>query len=313
MITLNFETLTPLHISNGNQLSYNLDYILIDNYVAKLNNSNASKVIAKANLFDFKRDYKFVDIIKIIEKNKHIFSDESFDYKVSAVETFLDFIKGEKRDGQKFIQEFINSNGNFYIPASSIKGMFTTILHRDPDKNPLGINPNQAKIEDKFVITDSEYIGSENFSVEAVNRPPSINLITLDPGVEFTSQIRSKGNLNISILRKKLENYSENQINKARPLVRKFKEMEKEPRGATAYLTILEKILFDFNLEKNEYLVNLGFGGGSYFKLYDDVEIPKFKNPGRNKRLEEAHTTFNVNIDEELYQLGWCKLTIEEN
>ena len=59
-------------------------------------------------------------------------------------------------------------------------------------------------------------------------------------------------------------------------------------------------------------LVNIGFGGGSYYKLFDNVTIPRFKNPGRKGIKEEAHTTFTVEIENENWQLGWCKLKIED-
>jgi len=313
MIRLNFQTITPLHISNGNQLAYSLEYILRDDAFAKLRMNNVSKTIAKAKLFDFNKDYGSFEIIKIIEANKNIFSDDDFEYKIDAIEMFTQFLHGENRDGQKIVQEFINSNGNFYIPGSSIKGMLTTILGRDPNNNPLGINPKNAAINDKFVITDSEYISAENFVVDRVTRPPEINLITLDIEAEFSSYIKSKGNLNINLLRDKLNKYSFNQIKKAQKFVIKHKNFEKKPGGATNYLNIIEKMLDEISLNEGTYLVNLGFGGGSYYKLFENAPIPKFPNPGRKGKHEEAHTTFNVNIDGELYQLGWCKLKIEED
>jgi len=313
MLKLNFETITPLHISNGNQLAYNLEYIVNDDYMAKLNIIKASKIIANKGLFDFNRNYKFYEIIKIIEENKNILTDDVFEYKIYAEDSFLEYLRGERRDGRKIIQEFINSNGKFYIPGSSIKGMLTTILHRDIKRGPLGINPNNANISDKFVITDSNFIEPDNFIVDIANRPPSKNLITLDPGVEFSSTIRKLGNLLIDDLRDKLSTYSYSQMKKAEKFVSKFKNMEARPKGATSYYNALEKMLNELNLENDEYIVNIGFGGGSYYKLYSDAEIPKFKSKKNRNTEEEAHTTFTVNIQNELYQLGWCKLKIEEH
>ncbi len=312
MWKLNFETITPLHISNGNQLAYNLEYITVNGNVAKLNLIKASKKIAKAGLFNFYSDYKFYKVIKIIEENKNLFSDDDFDYSIYAETSFIEYLKGERRDGRKIIQEFINSNGNFYIPGSSVKGMLTTILRRDIKTNPLGINPNNANIADKFVITDSNFIDSENFVVDIANRPPAINLITLDPGVEFNLKIRKLGNLSIEDLKKKLSIYSFTQLKKAEKFVKKFKEEEVTPKGATAYYKVLEKILNELKLNNDEYLVNLGFGGGSYYKIFSDVKIPTFRSKKKKFTEEEAHTTFTVNIENELYQLGWCKLKIEE-
>lgn len=312
MIKLIFETLTPLHISSGNQLAYNLEYIVNDNRVAKLNLIKASKKLAETRALDFNRNYKFFEIIRIIEENKNIFSNDDFEYSIYAESSFISYLRGERRDGRKIIQEFINSNGNFYIPGSSIKGMLSTILHRDTKVNPLGINPNNARIEDKFVITDSNFIDSDNFIVDIANRPPAINLITLDPGIEFSSEIRKLGNLSVIDLRNKLSTYSYTQMKKAEKFVTKFKDMERTPKGATAYYTALEKMLNELEPDDNEYIVNLGFGGGSYYKIFSDTEIPKFKSKKHRNTKEEAHTTFTINIENELFQLGWCKLKIEE-
>jgi len=221
-------------------------------------------------------------------------------------------LSDENRDGKKIVQEFINSNGNFYIPASSIKGMITTILNRNPDSNPLGINPKNPKLTDKFVITDSNYIDADKFAVDIANRPPSINIMTLDPGVEFVSTIRKLGNLSISTLRDKLSTYSFMQLKKAEKYVSKFKEMERTPKGATAYHIVLEKLMSELKINDDEYIVNLGFGGGSYYKIFSDVKIPTFKSKRQRNTEEEAHTTFTVNIENDIYQLGWCKLKIEE-
>jgi CRISPR/Cas system CSM-associated protein Csm5 (group 7 of RAMP superfamily) len=313
MIKLNFETLTPLHISNGEQLAYNLQYIVTDDdYVAKLNFSKACEKLAEAKLFNFNKDYKFLEIIKIIEANKKIFTNDCFEYKIYAEGNFTNFIRNERRDGQKILQEFINSNGNFYIPGSSIKGMLTTILNRDPERNPLGINPKNPIVSDRFIITDSEYLDADDLVVDVANRPPSINLMTLDAGVPFSSKIKSKGNLDLRILRENLLTYSSKQMNKALHFIKKYKEMEKKPGGASSYLNFLENMLNNLVLDEHEYLINLGFGGGSYYKLFETASIPKFRNPGRKGKLEEAHTTFTLEIENEIYQLGWCKLKIEE-
>jgi len=314
MLNLKFETITPLHISNGNQLAYNLDYIIKDGYISKLNLNRVSQVLAEAKLFDFQKSYTSFKISNIIENNKHLFNKELFDYQAFIEDSFIEFLNSEKRGEKKYIQEFINSNGKFYIPGSSIKGMLTTILSRNTDVNPLGINPKNPSIKDKFVITDSEYISELYFGVESVQRPPSINILTLNKEAEFNSEIKNIGNLNIDKLRDCLTKYSFLQIDKAKKIVSKFKQIEKKPGGATNYNHILEKMIYELKLNDGEYLVNLGFGGGSYFKIFNNSPIPTFPSKAKNKKrvMEEAHTTFFVNINNELHQLGWCKLKIEE-
>lgn len=312
MIKLNFTTLTPLHISNGEQLAYNLEYIITDRGLAKLDMYKASQVLAKEKLFNFGSKYGFRDIIKIIEINKNLFSSDCFIYEVYTGEAFKEFVNKEESDGQKIVQEFINSNGKFYIPGSSVKGMISTILDRDPKNNPLGINPNNPDKNQKFVITDSSPLDPEDFTVDVANRPPPINVMTLDPNVEFSLQVRAKGNLILNELKRKLHKYSFEQMKKARSFAEHYQKIEKKPGGAYNYLKILEGMLSSIVLDDDEYLCNLGFGGGSYYKIFSNAKIPTFPNPGRKKQQEEAHTTFAVDIDNEPYQLGWCKLKIEE-
>ena len=109
-----------------------------------------------------------------------------------------------------------------------------------------------------------------------------------------------------------LSKYTLNQFEKAEKILLGFKNAEKKPGGATQYFNFIENFQAAFNQEKDVHLVNLGFGGGSYYKLYSNAQIPKFKKPGRQGKMEEAHTTFLSYIENNFYQLGWCKLKIEE-
>lgn len=310
MINLNFETISPLHISNGNELAYNIDYFITGEQFGKFNLNRASKVLADNNIFDFSRSYNYNQFIEIIEENKHLFDDSILDYNIFAESSFLEQTKNERAVGKKIVQEFINSNGNFYIPASSVKGALLTVLHFDS----LGINAKSPDVSHKFVLADSEFIDEGNFLVDRTSdRPPAVNLITLDVGSTFTLKIKKLGTLDISFLKEKLSHYSIDQIGKAKDVVKKFKSKNsRNPKGADKFYEILSN-LSNENLEKDEYLINIGFGGGSWFKIFDDSIPNKFRNPGkRGKVYEEAHTTFAVQIQNELYQLGWCKLKIEE-
>ncbi len=127
-------------------------------------------------------------------------------------------------------------------------------------------------------------------------------------------KLQKNGNLAIDELREKLSNYSSTQIKLALEKIVKYKSRKDQLKGADHF----EKALIEIEsirLENGEYLINLGYGGGSWFKVFENI-VPKFKSKSPNPRIkrndEEAHTTFSVSINNSLKHLGWCKLEIEE-
>lgn len=318
MIVLNFTTLTPLHISNGEQLGYGLDYIQKGEYIYKLNMSKIAQVFAEKKLVDFNRDYSFHDVINLIKRNENIIGDNESYYKVKASRRFLDHINNEKAIGRKYFVEFINSNGKFYIPASSVKGAILTLLRTDH----LGIDCKNPNISDKFVIHDSDFIPPNNFQVYLTNnRPPKIGLLCLEPNTVFKMIITKYNGLNIDELKKNLKDYSPRQLKLALKTIQKYRTSKgKRPTGADIFFEALRNIENEINkLENDEYLINLGFGSGSYFKIYEGIVPYKFinsrKDPRTKKKVftkEEAHTTFSFNFDGRIDHIGWCKLKIEE-
>ncbi|MBI9072357.1 MAG: type III-A CRISPR-associated RAMP protein Csm5 [Melioribacteraceae bacterium] len=315
MLKLNFETITPLHIANGNNLTNGLDYIIEDGFLAKLKLSKATKLFADNGVFNFTRNYTYKNVAKTIMDNSNILTDECFEYVIDSDQLFIELVNNPRAEGQKIAQEFINSNGNFYIPGSSVKGALTTILNRDLEVDPLGINPKKARIKDKFVISDSEYLSADDFMILCTDqRPPAINLICLLGGVNFTLNIRKQGNLKIDELRTKLKKYSTEQIELALKNISGFRNGKDRINGADKLYEALELIKYT-QLADQEYLVNIGFGGGSWFKI-EKGKVPLFKskspNRARKGKLEPAHTSFMFSDENEVLQIGWCKLQIEE-
>jgi CRISPR/Cas system CSM-associated protein Csm5 (group 7 of RAMP superfamily) len=314
MIKLLFTTLTPLHISNGEQLGYGLDYVIRnDAAFCKIDFLKVSDIFATINLFDFKKAYSLDDIIEIINKHKKELPDNCFTYKVLITRPFHKEITNERSTGQNFVSEFINSNGKFYIPASSVKGVLRTVLGMS-DNEGIGVNVSDPKITDRFVIQDSSIIPQDRFNIFVTNeRPPKVNLMCLKKGVDFEIPIQRLGILSNDALKEKLSSYSSNQIKLALDNIRPFKSNTDEPKGADIFEESLQRILNE-KLNSNEYLINLGFGGGSWFKVREGI-IPKFdkkgKNRGRNPETEAAHTTFSINNANPMH-IGWCKLRIEE-
>lgn len=314
MLKLIFTTLTPLHISNGEQLGYGLDYIQRGNYIYKLNPLKVAHKLAQKKVFDFTKNYSLDDLIGIIKKYENLFTDEDAFYAVEVDRAFSQYIANENAKGRKYFNEFINSNGKFYIPASSVKGALLTVLKL----NFLGIDVNNADINHKFIIQDSNFINSEDMKVYSTsNRPPKIGLLCIKPNTTFFMTIKKYGTLNIMSLKNNLKQYSIKQCKLAIEHIQKYRAIEgRKQKGADIFNQALEGIQEELrNLKGDEYLLNLGFGGGSWFKVFEGV-IPKFKSksPKRDRKgsEEEAHTTVSFNFNGRIDHIGWCKLKIEE-
>lgn len=309
MLKLHFETLTPLHISNGNELAYGLEYTLRNNVFRKFNFARISSILASGNAFDFSKNISVRDIEKIIDDNFNKYSQDDFFYKIKIHPKFYELTRNSRATGQKFVQEFINSNGKFYVPGSTIKGALLSVLKYDH----LGINNDDSgKIEQKFVIRDSENIEQDNFIVYTTeNRPPSVNLMCMKAGIKFDVDILKMGILKKDYLIEKLRTYSKKQINLAVSNLQPYKGRDGREKGADIFEKGLESIL-GYNLNENEYLINLGFGGGSWFKAYENI-VPKFpsKSRARRNQPEPAHTSFSVFLKNQTIHIGWCKIKID--
>ncbi len=309
MMKFKFKTLTPLHISSGDELGYGLDYVIRYDMFCRLDFFKLSKILAEKKQFDFKKQYSLNEIINLFKESQNYLNKDDYLYRLIIRKDFFELVNNPSAEGQKFVREFVNSNNKFYIPASSIKGALLTILNIEK----LGIDPNKAEIKDKFVIRDSDFISYENFVVMlTTNRPPKISLICLKKDVEFEMYVMKNGNLDIKELKNKLKDYSNKQINLAQKSIEKFINNRNNNSGANLFYEALQNIS-SVILEKDEYLLNIGFGGGSWFKVTKG-RIPKFKSKSKKRKgiYEEAHTTVSFRINNNLNHIGWCKFKIEE-
>lgn len=309
MYKFNFTTITPLHISNGEVLDQNFHYTAYRGDVYKIDHLKFAKLIAKKEKVDFSSDISTKVIEGWVKKYQLTIIDDAVSYSVKIHETFQAHLDNQRAIGRRQIIEFINSNGNFYIPASSIKGALLTPL----GLNSLGINPADPKIGDRVVFYDTENIPSEYFSVyRTENRPPENNLICLDPGVKFSLKMQKKGKFDKDVFFQKLKSYTETQLENLNREVAKFKSQRAgKLRKADLYLRAIEEI--NTLVAKGEILINIGYGGGSWFKIYEG-RIPKFKSkiPQKKNIEEPAHSSFSFTINRQLVHIGWCKLEIEE-
>lgn len=308
MLTLKFKTITPLHISNGEELGVNIDYIISQNKFLRLNQIKLAQFLAKQKAFDFSKSYDFKAIEAIVKRYSTEIYDSESSYIIDINEKVIEYLKRPGAQGKHFVKEFINSNGRFYIPASSVKGALLTALGLEK----LGIDNSVGTIEQKFVIMDSNFIDERNFIVYKTEPGrPTVNIICLKSNTEFNIQVNKKGVLNIQTLKSKLKEYNKKQINSVIENVEKYKSRIKNRlNGADYFIEALNNILVN-NLAQDELLINLGFGGGSWFKIFSNVPPPKFYNR-KTKSDEIAHTVFTICVNNSYQQLGWCKLKIEE-
>lgn len=304
-----FTTITPLHISNGEVLDQNFHYTTFRGEVYKIDHFKFSKLLAQKEKIDFTSDIDTKAIENWVKKYQLTIIDEASAYAVKIHESFNAHLSNQRATGRRQIIEFINSNNNFYIPASSIKGALLTPL----GLSSLGINPANPTINDRVVFYDSDIISADKFSVyRTENRPPQNNLICLDPGVQFSLIMQKKGMFDREQFFDKLNSYINIQLKNLNREVAKFKSNKTgKLRKADLFLRSIEEI--NTLAAQRENLINIGYGGGSWFKIFEN-KIPKFKSKDPKKRnIEEpAHSSFSFVINKELVHIGWCKLEIEE-
>ncbi len=319
MVKLKFTTVTPIHISNGDYLDQNFHYKVSNDRIFKIDQNKLASLLAKREKIDFTQNISSGTIERWINKYQIDITDNASSYSVQFDEEFKQHLKNPRANGQRQIIEFVNASGKFYIPASSIKGALLTVLKTDhlgiKEQRQNGDLIKEADIKDKFVIRDSDIISENNISVyRTTNRPPAINIICLKPNTSFELRINKMGNLSLNSLKQKLENYFTSQKENALSKIVKFKSRTDKLKGADYFEQSLEGLNL-VRLKDDEYLINIGFGGGSWFKVEEGI-VPMFKSKSPNERRrgrdEEAHTTFTVSINGTLQHIGWCKLKIEE-
>ncbi len=312
MYKLKFTTITPLHISNGETLDQNFHYTVFKDELYRIDHNKFSKLLANKENIDFTQEITTKAIENWVRKYQLNIIDDATSYSVRIHPSFRSHLDNQRAIGRRQVIEFINSNGKFYVPASSVKGALLTVMGLETSGIQAGPNAN---IKDKIVFYDSDFLSYDNFMVyRTENRPPANNLICLAPNSKFEMKLQKNGNLSINELREKLSDYSSTQIKLALEKIVKYKSRKDQLKGADHF----EKALIEIesiSLKNEEYLINIGYGGGSWFKVFENI-IPKFKskspNPRRRGKDEEAHTTFSVSINNSLKHLGWCKLEIEE-
>jgi len=308
MYRLNFTTITPLHISNGEILDQNFHYVTLRDKFYKLDQFKTATLIAKKENIDFSEEITVQKIESWIKNYQLELLENATSYSVKIHPNFEAHLQNAEANGRRQVIEFIQSNGKFYVPASSIKGAMLTPL----GIHLLGIDPKHPKIEDRVVFADSDYIPSERFSVyRTENRPPENNIICLDPDNTFSLIMRKKGNLDKNKFFDSIKRYTKIQLDNLQKEVFQDKSQKLgKLRKADLFLLSIKPIVE--MVEKGKVLFNIGYGGGSWFKINQD-KIPKFKSkvPGQ-KEWEAAHSSYSFTLQGSLRHIGWCTVEIED-
>ena len=173
----------------------------------------------------------------------------------------------------------------------------------------LGIIPDKNSgsfYKERFVIIDCDSIPAENFCVfqsnarETEPRIVKAYFICLMPNEKFELCIQKKGKMDPSTLLSSLKRYSFQQIDELKKYLRAFAERDDE--AAKAFSDSLDFILDKSNdLKEDESLINIGLGGGNWFKV-----------SGGKPSERPAHTGFTFGKEEKLRHMGWCKVKIQE-
>jgi CRISPR-associated protein Csm5 len=326
ILKISLEVLTPIHISSGKEIPSH-EYIIKNNrfyrfnlnkfvkqldtdekqwFLEKINNRSSLEIrsiiydflIERFNTIDFKYE---IGIEKI--------RGDRFKEKVDNLIEDL-YFKNLKQDSFQNsnslnIKEFINVHNKKYIPGSSIKGAIRTALVNESFKNDyyfLEKNKNIPKDYFKnLIVTDSELATDENIEISAINRASKNNFIeVLQPNFKtnFFIKIRDENKFNKENIIKSTNNFYKNNIlfyiNELNNVNRKLnininkdkeRKQEKNKKIIPQFENILETIN---NFKENEFILNIGFGGGKIFKTVDpeiSKTIREFKpNPNKNQR-----------------------------
>ena len=297
MIKLHFETVTPLFIGSGETLERDFHYKIDGVNFRKYNENRLVADLAKRGVVDFQIEQSAENLKNRIREGDYK-DDHFFEYTVSLAKSFDSYVKGHETTGKDAVQEFINSNGKFYIPGSSIKGALCNVLNFPK----LGIADS---IEQRFVIHDCVELKYDDFLVFHYDRPPYVNLLAMKPGVKFSTVIPKPGVMKKQSLIDQTSSYFKVQISKAITELEKFQT--KNNRDDLPILELFEQLEV---AHRKNLIINLGFGGGSWFKVQKGT-VPTFSKKNSEDK-EIPTTTYHYQIFDELYHIGWCKMEVEE-
>ena len=336
---IQLEVNTPVHIGSGKDISIN-DYVIKDGKFYKYNINSVIKDLSEEKKKEL-LDNNFAQSRRLIyDYIINNFDNINFEYtaKVSQKKGKIKgkFTKNLVEDlykenlkntidnrnlNQLAIKSFIGVNGKKYIPGSSIKGAIrTAILSEGLIKNYSEIENNKNIKNDPFkflIITDTQLFneGIEISSIDRVSKNNFAEILNTGFKTNFQIKIRENsfeiGNIIscINNFNKKAVEYSINGLKTMNKSL-SYKDSKKIEKN-NLIIENFEKIsILQKNCSKDEFIINLGFGGGKIFKTIPSTNNRLFR-PGKNSKISikssSVPLTYNL-VEKNL--MGWVKCKI---
>ncbi len=323
------EILSPLFIGSGKEYMPD-EYFIITNtdknidVLHRFDTSDVFEVfseqekqeILQMNTKPLEMRKKMNDLLKKYFKEGKISSVYSVVVNKETAKTFYENInKGTQNNNSNklAIKEFIqNSFGKKYIPGSSIKGAIRTAMQESNCNN--------------LMVTDSENVSIENFKIVKLKRkggkaelPVDYEVFPSGGTTEFCIKLRDNEVLTKEKIQKACNQYAKEQIEYSLRYIGKRAEkkiftrdgnVKQKENKKEAYQSL--KNFFTEKLQEkseNSFLLNLGFGGISVFKMLPEKKGGKYfwSVKGGNIVVEHFPSTFWMT--ETNQPLGWVKCT----
>ncbi len=327
-MNITLETVTPVHIGNGEEWSF-LDYF-IENGKANILNTDA--------IFESLNDVQIIDNLskeieeKIINGQAQINPKEFFGNYIDVSKYIIKRIESDEISGKVKIKKFINQQGRYYIPGSSIKGAIRTayffdffdkkidtlvdVLKNKNDKfkelNQIVFGEITSDFFKYFHVTDSQFISDSNMKIIKTIRynneknkegvPICLEAIKEHSIVNFEIKIDDRSKITIEDIKNSVRNLTttvcdyETNNNKNPDFIKNFyNEIKKN----------------------NEIYLNLGFGGGYLVKtIYlllwkhkKDISLIKNMLPIKKKQKVDAFYDFpRTKVIYNKKPIGWVKI-----
>ena len=214
------------------------------------------------------------------------------------------------------IKEFIGANNKKYIPGSSIKGAIRTAILSEKS-NWKEIEKDQAINPFKFLmITDTLLFndGIEISSIDRVSKNNFAEVLTVGHKVKFKIKIKEEAfqiDDIVSCINNFYKKSVEYNISGLQEMNRSLsnKDHKKKEKNNLIIENFKNILLTIEGFQENEFILNLGFGGGKIFKTIPTQTNRLFKSRPNSKINITAKVPITYNLINKQI-MGWAKCKI---